>query len=150
MLVETISGVTKAISRALSSTSHHTPAKFAAVPIGMTVSSELCARNTCGITACSASPASRMMVSNIADPSRAGLSSGLVVDQQRRKRCAGIVGWIAAPVAPYDADEDDADSEFCSDCRNCCRTSAEPALLVLSVACELSADDPPPWPPRWP
>jgi len=54
------------------------------------------------------------------------------------------------PAALYDVD-DEADSEFCSDCRNCCTMSAvlvvPEELEVLSVEDELSAGGGPPWPP---
>ena len=60
---------------------------------------------------------------------------------------------LALPVLPaalYGVD-DEADSEFCSDCRNCCTMSAvlvvPEELEVLSVEDELSAGGGPPWPP---
>jgi hypothetical protein len=56
-----------------------------------------------------------------------------------------------APVALYD-EGDEADSEFCSDCRNCCRMSSgelvpEELPRVLLVEDEPSAGGAPPWPP---
>src|SRR5450432_1297175 len=66
MFFKTISGVTKAISRARSSTSAFKAAKSAQVPADMTVRSGLCPRSTGGSATCSAVPASRMMVLNIA------------------------------------------------------------------------------------
>ena len=56
------------------------------------------------------------------------------------------------PVALYDVGAE-ADSESCSDCRNCCRMSfaelESDELLVLSDEDELSVGGGPPWPP-WP
>src|ERR1700737_1442218 len=66
MLCGTISGVTKAISRARSSKSVVKAAKSAEVPTDITVRNGLCERNTGGIATCSALPASRMIVSNMA------------------------------------------------------------------------------------
>ena len=57
---------------------------------------------------------------------------------------------LVVPLALYDED-DEVDSESCSDWRNCCRTSlaelVSEEVLVLSVEDELSVDDEPPW---WP
>ena len=58
-----------------------------------------------------------------------------------------LVPASEVPVAPYGVD-DEEDSEFCSDWRNCCRMSlAELVLLVLSVEDKLSVGGGPPWPP---
>ena len=64
---------------------------------------------------------------------------------------------LEAPEVPFALyGEDELESESCSDCRNCCRTSAvdvSDELLVLLVEDELPvddellADDAPPW---WP
>ena len=57
---------------------------------------------------------------------------------------------VELPLALYDV-EDEADSEFCSDCKNCCRMSlvvlvllVELVLPVLSVEDELSVGGGPP------
>ena len=57
---------------------------------------------------------------------------------------------VELPLALYDV-EDEADSEFCSDCKNCCRMSlvvllllVELVLPVLSVEDELSVGGEPP------
>jgi hypothetical protein len=56
---------------------------------------------------------------------------------------------LVLPFALYD--EDEADSEFCTDCKNCCRMSlavlvllVELVLPVLSVEDELSVGGGPP------
>ena len=49
---------------------------------------------------------------------------------------------LEVPLALYE--EDELDSESCSDCRNCCRTSLvelSDELLVLPVEDEVPADD---------
>jgi len=61
-----------------------------------------------------------------------------------------LLAVLELPVALYEVD-DEADSDSCSDWRNCCRiSSAELApeeLLVLSVEEALSVGGGPPWPP---
>ena len=55
------------------------------------------------------------------------------------------------PVEPYELDDED-DSEACSDCRNCCSTSATELVLdelsllpVDEVDDEASVEELPPW-----
>ena len=57
---------------------------------------------------------------------------------------------VLLPLEVYEVG-DEAESEFCSDCRNCCSTSSAElvllALLVPSVEDEASVGGGPPWPP---